>query len=149
MMDDLSNLDPHWVWLAIGLILGAAEMAVPGVFLIWLSGAAIITGLVSWVWPIGLPLQIVIFAVLAIVAVFAGRNYLRRNPVEPADPMMNRRGARLVGETAVVTQAIEGGTGRVHHGDSEWLARGPDTAPGTRVRIVGSDGAVLIVEPAA
>lgn len=149
MMDDLSNLDPHWVWLAIGLILGAAEMAVPGVFLIWLSGAAIITGLVSWVWPISLPLQIVIFAVLAIVAVFAGRNYLRRNPVEPADPMMNRRGARLVGETAVVTQAIEGGTGRVHHGDSEWLARGPDTAPGTRVRIVGSDGAVLIVEPAA
>lgn len=66
-----------------------------------------------------------------------------------ADPNINRRGARLVGETVVVTQAIEGGTGRVHHGDSEWLARGPDAVPGTRMRIAGSDGAVLIVEPVA
>ena len=146
MMNELNNLDPHWAWLAIGLVLGAAEMAVPGVFLIWLAGAAIITGLLTWVLPIGLPLQIVIFAVLAIVAVFAGRIYLRRNPVAAADPNMNRRGARLVGETVVVTQAIEGGTGRVHHGDSEWLARGPDAVPGTRMRIAGSDGAVLIVE---
>lgn len=149
MMNELNNLDPHWAWLAIGLVLGAAEMAVPGVFLIWLAGAAIITGLLTWILPIGLPLQIVIFAVLAIVAVFAGRNYLRRNPVAAADPNMNRRGARLVGETVVVTQAIEGGTGRVHHGDSEWLARGPDAVPGTRMRITGSDGAVLIVEPVA
>ena len=149
MMNELNNLDPHWAWLAIGLVLGAAEMAVPGVFLIWLAGAAIITGLLTWVLPIGLPVQIVIFAVLAIVAVFAGRNYLRRNPVAAADPNMNRRGARLVGETVVVTQAIEGGTGRVHHGDSEWLARGPDAVPGTRMRITGSDGAVLIVEPVA
>ncbi|MGE0722391.1 MAG: NfeD family protein [Novosphingobium sp.] len=148
-MNELNNLDPHWAWLAIGLVLGAAEMAVPGVFLIWLAGAAIITGLLTWVLPIGLPVQIVIFAVLAIVAVFAGRNYLRRNPVAAADPNMNRRGARLVGETVVVTQAIEGGTGRVHHGDSEWLARGPDAVPGTRMRIAGSDGAVLIVEPVA
>ncbi|MDD3800137.1 MAG: NfeD family protein [Novosphingobium sp.] len=146
-MDGLDNLDPHWAWLAIGLILAAAEMAVPGVFLIWLAGAALVTGVLAWLLPIGMPLQIVIFAVLAIAAVFTGRNYLRRNPVEAADPKMNRRGARLVGETAVVTQAIEGGSGRVHYGDSEWIAKGADTAPGTRVRITGSDGVVLLVEP--
>ena len=146
-MDELNSLDPHWIWLAIGLILAAAEMAVPGVFLIWLAGAALITGVLAWLLPIGLALQIITFAVLAIAAVFTGRNYLRRNPVEEADPKMNRRGARLVGETAIVTQAIEGGSGRVHHGDSEWLARGPDVAPGSRVRITGSDGAVLLVEP--
>ena len=142
-------LEDHWAWLVFAALLGIAEVMIPGVFLIWLAGAAIITGLLTWVLPIGLPVQIVIFAVLAIVAVFAGRNYLRRNPVAAADPNMNRRGARLVGETVVVTQAIEGGTGRVHHGDSEWLARGPDAVPGTRMRIAGSDGAVLIVEPVA
>ena len=146
-MDGLNSLDPHWAWLAIGLILAAAEMAIPGLFLIWLAGAALITGVLAWLLPIGLPLQIVIFAILAIVGVFTGRNYLRSNPVGEVDPKMNRRGARLEGETAVVTQAIEGGSGRVRHGDSEWLARGPDTAPGTRVRITGSDGAVLLVEP--
>ena len=75
-MDWLESLDPHWTWLALGLVLAVAEMAIPGVFLIWLAGAALVTGLLSWVVPIGLPLQIVIFAVLAIVSVFAGKRYL-------------------------------------------------------------------------
>jgi membrane protein implicated in regulation of membrane protease activity len=146
MMDWLNSLEPHWTWLAIGLLLAAAEMAVPGVFLIWMAGAALITGLITWLAPIGLPLQIVIFAVLAIVAVFTGKRYLRANPIVPADPLMNDRGGRLLGETVVVTYAIDGGTGRVKQGDSEWLARGPDAEPGTRMRVTGHDGAVLLVE---
>ena len=140
-------LDPHWHWLALGLLLAAAEMAIPGVFLIWLAGAALITGLLVWAVPtLGLPVQIVVFAVLAIVAVFSGKRYLRDNPIEGADPRMNDRGARLVGETVVVTHAIDGGSGRVRQGDSEWLARGPDAEPGTRMRVAGHDGTVLIVE---
>ena len=142
----LETLDPNWGWLALGLILAIAEMAIPGVFLIWLAGAALITGVVSWVVPIGVPLQIMLFAVLAIVSVFAGKRYLRDNPILAADPMMNDRGARLVGESVVVTHVIEGGTGRVKLGDSEWLVRGPDAEPGTRMRVTGHDGAVLLVE---
>ena len=60
---------------------------------------------------------------------------------------MNRRGARLVGETATVVQAIEHGSGRVRLGDSEWIARGPAVAAGERVRISGTEGAILLVEP--
>ena len=142
----LDTLDPLWAWLALGLVLAIAEMAIPGVFLIWLAGAALVTGVVAWLVPVSLPLQIVLFAVLAIVAVFSGRNYLRSNPIVPADPMMNDRGARLVGETVVVTHAIDGGTGRVKLGDSEWLVRGPEAEPGTRMRVSGHDGAVLLVE---
>lgn len=145
-MDLLETLDPHWGWLALGLLLAIGEMTIPGVFLIWLAGAAIVTGLISWLVPIGVPMQIALFAVLAIVSVFAGRNYLRANPIVSADPKMNDRGARLVGETVVVTQVIAGGTGRVHHGDSEWGVRGPDAEPGTRMRVSGHDGAVLLVE---
>jgi inner membrane protein len=59
---------------------------------------------------------------------------------------MNDRGARLVGEVATVTQVISNGSGRVHHGDSEWLAKGPDAEPGTRMRISGHEGTVLMVE---
>ena len=146
-MDWLNSLDPHWSWFAIGLLLAAAEMAVPGVFLIWMAGAALITGALAWAVPgLGLPVQIVIFAVLAIVFVFAGKRWLRRNPIAGADPAMNDRGARLVGEVVVVTQAIDGGMGRVRQGDGEWLAKGPDAEPGTRMRVAGHDGTVLIVE---
>jgi hypothetical protein len=142
----VESLDAHYHWLAIGLLLAAAEMAIPGVFLIWLSGAALITGVVVWFVPIGLPLQIVLFAVLAIVSVFTGRRYLQANPIESADPKMNDRGARLLGETVVVTHAIDGGNGRVKQGDSEWLAKGPDAEPGTKMRVAGHDGVVLLVE---
>ena len=145
-MDTLNDLDPHYAWLALGLLLAAAEMAIPGVFLIWLSGAAILTGLLTWVVPIGFELQIVIFAVLAIVAVFSGRRYLASNPITPVDPMMNDRGAQAVGETVMVTHAIDGGQGRVKLGDSEWLAKGPDAEPGTKMRVAGHDGVVLVVE---
>ena len=146
-MEWLETLDSHWVWIAVGFVLAAAEILVPGVFLIWLAGAALLTGLITLVLPIGVPLQVVIFAVLAVTAVFIGRNYLRANPVEEVDPKMNRRGMRLAGEIAIVTSAIDGGTGRVKHGDSEWLAKGCNAAVGDKVRISGSDGAVLIVEP--
>lgn len=146
-MDWLYDLEPHWWWLAIGFFLGAAEMLVPGVFLIWLAGAALITGVLGFLLPIGFPLQVVLFAALSIVAVFMGRNYLRRYPVADADPKMNRRGERLAGETALVVQALDGGTGRVKYGDTEWLAKGCEAEVGAKVRITGSDGAVLMVEP--
>ena len=148
-MDSLNSLETHYVWLAIGLILATAEMAVPGVFLIWMAGAALIVGFLAWAVPIGVPLQIVLFAALAILAVFTGRRFLRSHPVEAADPKMNMRGDRVVGETVVVTQAIEAGSGRVKLGDSEWLARGADAVPGTRLRVCGHDGVVLLVEPLA
>jgi membrane protein implicated in regulation of membrane protease activity len=147
-MDGMIDLEVHYTWLAIGLVLAVAEMAIPGVFLIWMAGAALITGVLAWLFPIGLPLQIVIFAALSILAVFTGKRLLKEHPVVSADPKMNRRGDRVVGETVVVTQAIEGGTGRVRLGDSEWLAKGADAAVGTRLRVAGHDGVVLIVEPA-
>lgn len=145
-MDLLDTLSSHWLWLALGLLLAIAEIVIPGVFLIWLAGAALLTGVVTWLVPIGLPLEIVLFAALSLISVFIGRNYLRNNPIEPADAKLNHRGVQAIGEIVLVTHAIEAGSGRVKLGDSEWLARGPDAEPGTRMRVSGNDGAVLLVE---
>lgn len=143
----LQSLDAHWHWLALGMLLAAAEMAVPGVFMIWLAAAALVTGVIAWAVPaMAVPVQVILFAVLAILAVFVGRTYLKANPIESADPKMNDRGARLIGETVIVTQAIDGGSGRVRQGDGEWLAKGPDAEPGTKMRVAGHEGVVLIVE---
>ena len=145
-MDLLDTLDPRWGWLALGMILAIAEIAIPGVFLIWLAGAALVTGLLTFVLPIGLPWQIGVFAVLAIGSVFLGKRWLAAHPVVGADPLMNDRTGRLVGQTVVVTAAIVGGSGKVRQGDGEWLARGPDAEPGTRLRVSGAQGTVLLVE---
>jgi membrane protein implicated in regulation of membrane protease activity len=147
MMDWLGEIDAHWVWLTLGLVLAGLEMLVPGVYLIWLAVAAIATGLLTLAFDISLPLQVVDFVFLSLIAAFSARRFLRDKPIESSDPFMNRRGARMVGETALVVSAIEHGSGRVKLGDSEWIARGPETAAGERVRIIGTDGSSLLVEP--
>ena len=146
-MDWLDGLAAHWVWLTLGLVLAGLEMLVPGVYLIWLALAAIVTGVLTLTLDLSLPVQVVDFVFLSLIIAFSAKRFLREKPIESADPLMNRRGARLVGETALVVHAIEHGSGRVKLGDSEWIARGPDAAAGERVRISGSEGAVLLVEP--
>ena len=146
-MDWFEGFDAHWVWLTLGLVLAGLEMLVPGVYLIWLAVAAILTGVLTVALDLSLPAQVVDFVFLSLILAFSAKRFLRDRPIESSDPLMNRRGARQIGETALVVQAIEHGSGRVKLGDSEWIAHGPDAAAGERVRISGSDGAILLVEP--
>jgi len=148
-MDWLGGLEAHWVWLTIGVLLAGLEMLAPGVYLIWLGLAAIVTGVLTGLLHLSLPVQVIDFVFLSLIIAFSARRFLRESPIVGADPLMNRRGARMVGQTAVVVQAIEDGSGRVHFGDGDWNVRGPDVAAGERVRITGSDGATLLVEPIA
>lgn len=148
MPDWLTNLEPHWAWLSLGVLLAAAEIVAPGFFLIWIGAAAIVTGIVAWVAPIGIPVQLGLFALLAVVILYAARKWLRDNPITSTDPHLNQRASRLVGEVLTVTKAIEDGRGRARVGDGEWPVHGPDAAEGAKVRVVSADGGVLMVEPA-
>ena len=142
----LEGMDPHWFWLSIGVGLAVLEMLLPGFFLIWLAGAAIVVGLIAWVVPIPFVGQVALFAVLAIGAVFWARRYLKDNPIESDDPLLNQRGARYIGEVVTLVTAIQDGRGRAKIGDGEWPVRGPDAAVGARVRVVSADGGALVVE---
>ena len=141
-----------WTWWVLGLVLLAAEVVAPGVFLVWIGIAAILTGAVSlllweagfWVWQ----MQLVLFAVLSVVAVFLGRRLLSRSADASDEPLLNQRGARLIGRTAVLEQPIAEGRGRIRLDDTTWSVSGPDLPVGTRVKVVGSDGGRLTVETA-
>lgn len=145
-MTMLPLLADHWGWLVLAALLGIAEVLVPGVFLIWIAIAAAITGLTALALPIGIPVQLLLFAGLSIAAVWAGRRWYVDNPVASADPLLNDRTARLIGQTVTVVEAITGGEGRVKVGDSVWTATGPDADVGARVRIVSAESGVLLVE---
>lgn len=146
-MDWLRGIDAYWLWLIGGLVLAGLEMLAPGVYLIWLGIAALVTGALTFVLEPSVPVQVIDFVFLALIAAFSARRFLGERGIPSADPLMNRRGARLVGEIATVTHAIADGSGRVHLGDSDWMVRGPDLPAGTKVRVTGSDGAVLLVAP--
>lgn len=135
-------------WLILAVVLGIAEIVAPGVFLIFFAAAAAIMGVLAIIFPdMPVAVQLVGFAAWASVAVLLGRRFYREYPVETTDPLLNDRMARLIGETVIVTEAIEHGRGRVKVADGEWPARGPDAPAGARVRITGADGTSLRVEP--
>lgn len=138
------------LWLAVALLLGLAELLIPGVFLVFLAIAAAITGAATLALP-DLPLaaQLGSFAIWSGVAVAIGRRWYRDYPVATADPLLNDRGGRLIGEIVTVEQAIDAGGGRVRVADGTWPARGPDTAIGAKVRVIAVDRGVLVVEPLA
>ncbi len=142
-------LDAHWWWLLGAALLGILEIFIPGIFLAWMAAAAAVTGLVVLATGIAFPFQLATFALLAIAAVYGGRRHYDRNPVPSADPKLNDRTARLIGQEVTVIGALEHGEGRVKVGDSVWPARGPDAPEGSRVRVTGAQGNCLQVEPVA
>src|SRR3546814_3575549 len=80
-MPDFQNFEmTYWVWFAAAAVLAIMEIIAPGIFMIWLAMAAAATGAVTLALGFGWELQLAVFAVLAVVAVFAGRNFLKRNP---------------------------------------------------------------------
>jgi len=148
MMGDLfAGNEPYGWWLIAAILLASAEMLAPGVFLIWIAIAAAATGVFAATTPIDTAGQFILFAVLALISVYAGRSWYNAHPVDAEDDMLNDRVARLIGDTVRVVAPIVDGRGRVRVADSEWSARGPDAPVGAQVVIVGCDSGCLIVEP--
>jgi membrane protein implicated in regulation of membrane protease activity len=131
MSDLLALIDPRWGWLVAGVILAAAELVVPGIFLIWIAVAAILTGLVALLFEPPIAVDLAIFAVAAVASIYIGRNWYTRAGSEPADPLLNNRAARMIGTRVTICEAITAGQGRATNGDSFWSATGPDMAVGT------------------
>ncbi len=141
----LADLD-HWTWWIIAVVLGILELLVPGIFFIWLAAAAAIVGVLQFVLPIPMTGQIVLFAALSVLAVWASRRWLSRNPIISDRPLLNQRAQSYVGQSFVLDQAIVNGRGKLKIGDGQWLASGPDLPVGTSVCVIGESDGVLQVE---
>lgn len=145
----IASLGP-WSWMVFGAALLAIEVLVPGVYLLWLGIAAILTGALSfalsgvsfWLWQT----QIVVFLVLAIASTLAGRRYFPAGGKDDTDePLLNLRSQQLVGRTAILEEPILEGRGRIRLGDTLWRVSGPDLPSGARVRVTGANGNQLTV----
>jgi membrane protein implicated in regulation of membrane protease activity len=64
------------------------------------------------------------------------------------EPHLNQRAAQLVGRVLVLTEAIQGGRGRVRVGDTLWQVEGPDLPRGTKVKVAAAKATLLQVERA-
>lgn len=150
MSIDILIANAALIWIALAILLGAAELALPGVFLVFLAIAAAITGVAVFALPaLTLPLQMLAFAMWSVVSILIGRRWYQDYPVASEDPMLNDRSARLIGEIVTVVEPIIDGEGRVRVGDGVWSALGPDSPVGTRLRVTGMRSGKLTVEAQA
>jgi len=143
----MNDLVAHYGWWLLALVLIAAEMVAPGYFLLWIGIAAAAVGVVVWVVPTAPALvQAILFAVFAIASCLLYWKFLRPVAERRDDqPLLNRRGAQLVGQRFVVSEAILNGRGKIRVGDGEWLASGPDVPAGGEVEVVAVEGTTLTV----
>jgi inner membrane protein len=139
-----------WNWMALGLVLLALEIMVPGIFLLWIGIAAIIVGALTlmigdaamWSWQ----LQIVLFLILSLVSAYIGKKVMAKGDGVSDEPFLNQRAEQLVGRTATLAEPISDGRGRIKLGDTQWRVSGPDLPVGTKVKVVSTDGSELSVE---
>lgn len=146
-----------WNWVIFALLLLALETVVPGVHFLWFGLAAFIVGAIALVLSAAGPeyagyfvwqVQIILFALVAMVTVFFVRRYSAAGANDATDaPSLNVRAEQYVGRSTTVIVPIQGGRGKVKIGDSLWQAEGVDAPEGARVKITGVNGSVLVVEP--
>ena len=77
MLERIFNELGPWNWMVIGFILLVFEIMVPGVFLLWIGIAALITGTISlviwdagfWIWQT----QFVVFLIFSLICAYVGK----------------------------------------------------------------------------
>jgi membrane protein implicated in regulation of membrane protease activity len=143
---------PAWhpaAWWAIaGGVLLCLELLIPGIFLMWLGLAACAVALVVLAIALSLETQLLVFAVLSIVAGVFGWRWYRRSAAHDHGPVMEP-GSVYVGQVATVIEPLRHGRGKVRLNDSQWIAEGTDADVGTAVRVIGQHGSVLRVKAEA
>ncbi|HEY3797485.1 MAG TPA: NfeD family protein [Caulobacteraceae bacterium] len=140
--------NPFWVWIALGGALLVGELMSGSGWLLWPAGAAAVAAVASHF--IGWPEQILAFVVVAVVATYVGRRYLRGAPKGETD--INDPAHRVVGHVGEAATPFTAGLGRVFVDGKEWSAEldgGGDLAAKAKVEVTAILGGARLKVKAA
>jgi membrane protein implicated in regulation of membrane protease activity len=135
----------HWWILAIGLII--LEIFAPGAIFLWMGIAASIVGIILMLFPdLTWQIQFFIFSLLSIASIVVWHYFLKKNPTQTDQPMLNKRGHQYVGRTFTLDEAIVNNVGKIKVDDSTWKVEGENCEAGSQIKVVDVDGVVLKIE---
>ena len=136
------------IWLALAVVLGAAELMTVTLTLGLIAVAAVaaaVTGAVG----LPVPVQILTFVVVSGAGLGVVRPIAKRHLRQP--PELRTGTAALVGRTALVLNETNGHGGRVRIGGEEWSSRSYDETlvipAGAVVDVIQIEGATALVYP--
>lgn len=137
----------YWHWFALGLFLLILELILSSSgFLLWLGIASTINGIIILIFPqLFWGYQAFIFGILSLLSVILWFNLIRYSK-NTEEPILNQRNRQYIGRIFTLTEPIINNRGTIRVDDSSWRVMGEDMPAGTKVKVVGADGVILMVE---
>lgn len=139
---------PELLWFVIGLVLFVLELMVPGFIIFFFGVGAWVTAIVCLIGDPGINLQIIIFAVVSLLALSALRRIIQKkffykesHDTNVDDEFTGREAMAVIGFGGIVK-------GKVEFKGTTWTAESDsEIKEGQRVIITRKDNFNLIVEP--
>ncbi len=141
-------------WLIMGVMLLFLEMALPGFVLFFFGLGALITSLVTYLFPISISWQLALFIAASLASLFSLRNVIQRRffkqPSGEGEEEKVDEDVLLAvaGERGVVCMTIvPPAEGRIKYAGTFWRATADERIDeGEIISVVSQDGLVIHVE---
>jgi membrane protein implicated in regulation of membrane protease activity len=151
-MEDLLYSHINFWWcIAVGLLLMAAELAVPATVFLWTGLSLVVVAAVLAAFPEQpLILAVGLWALLSFFSVILARTLAkhRERVPEDIDPSTrpNQYGTTFIGTTTTLKKDSDHGSARIVIGGSHWGVKlpGGDLKAGTKIKITAVDGIYLV-----
>ena len=134
-----------WIWMAAAGVFLIIELMTPSMIFICFVVGAIAAALLAQLWPESYYWQVAMFAILSALLIPFTRRFAKKIS-QPAPELSNVD--RMIGQVALVTQAIDPDLGgKIQFEGEVWVARA-DTAiaENTKVKINTVAGTKVMVE---
>jgi membrane protein implicated in regulation of membrane protease activity len=136
----------RWIWLGTAVVMGLAEMATAGFFILPFAAGAAVAFILAW-FNVAVGIQWAAFVILSVVSLVVLQRFTNKEDTEQPPVGANR----FVGKRGLVLEDVDriSAEGRVRMDTEVWRAttEGGLIRAGTEVRIVGVVGSRLLVEP--
>lgn len=137
-------IEAMWIWVAIGLLLLAVEMATGTIYVLWFGISALCVAVATWVFPQMSPaIQFVIFAALSLGSLAIWKTFYKKTETHSR---IGQAQGEEIGRTGTVIEPVNANhNGKISFaqglmGSREW------TAVANEVIEVGSQAKVVAVE---
>ncbi len=150
MTDFIQSMNPGVIWTIAGIILLLLEFAMPGFILFFFGAGALIVGILCFIIPISLNIQLLLFSIISLFTFFMLRKKMqtifmgRVNKGKTLDDDMDD----FSGQKAVVTEKITPKhTGKVEFHGTTWNADSEETIQKDQtIEITGKSNLTLTVK---
>lgn len=142
-------MDSAIIWFLIGLGLMVAELAIPGIILVFFGVAAWIVAILDWCGVDSFAVQLWVFGITSMALVIFARRYVKswfRGSERTSEGNVDEE---FVGKIVTVVEAIQPGEfGRVELKGAQWKASSESALEaGSQAEVIARENINLIVKP--